>query len=63
MAPDPAEATWDQQAKVLLVLAEAHIQIGNLSDGQNWLQQAHDMIETHQITLLRAKVEELTRSF
>jgi len=63
MAPDPAEATWDQQAKVLLVLAEAHIQIGNLSEGQNWLQQAHDMIETHQITLLRAKVDELTRNY
>jgi transcriptional regulator with XRE-family HTH domain len=62
--PDPANpASRASQATVRLLLAEAHLQIGSLSEGQDWLQQAQTVIETHQLTYLRPKAEALAQQF
>ncbi len=45
----------------LLVLAEANQQLGHLSEGHDWLQKAHAMIEAHGHGRLRPKADELAQ--
>jgi transcriptional regulator with XRE-family HTH domain len=61
--PNPAGASRGLKATVQLLLAEAHLQIGNISEGQDWLQQAQTVIETHQLAYLRPKAEALAQQF
>jgi len=48
---------------VLLLLAEAHRQMGDQAEAQDWLQQATDLIAARGLDRLRRKANAVARRF
>jgi hypothetical protein len=59
--PGHEEAHSYSDVRCLLVRAEAHQQLGHLSEAHDWLQRAQSQIEAHDHTRLRSKADELAQ--
>jgi len=59
--PALAPTTSYAYVRRLLVLAEAHQQLGHLSEAHDWLQNARAAIESHGQTRLRSKADALAQ--
>lgn len=60
LAEEPVVYGRLQYARDLLLLTEAHLQEGHLSEAQDWLVKARDWVTQHQINQLHPRIERLT---
>jgi transcriptional regulator with XRE-family HTH domain len=61
--PQPGVSYPRDIGRVMLLLAEAHGQLGHLSEAHDWLEKAQNLITAHGLVRLRAKADALTRRF